>query len=119
VRRYRRAGLVAALCAARFRVERAVYVDSLGFAAALVYRFAGDPQGGLDPRAVRLYDALLFPLSRAFDAVLGRAFGKNLLVHARRPEGDGPLRNCSDLGNRTEGPRSFGEDRPRLRTSHR
>ena len=85
VRRYRRAGLVELVRNAGFQVERASYVDSLGFFAALAYRFVGDPEGGLSVTSVRLYDSLLFPPSRLLDRVVGRWFGKNLLLTAVRP----------------------------------
>lgn len=84
LRRYRRKGLLAAVEAAGFRVTRAVHVDSLGFAAGLWYRHFGDPDGGLDPAAVRLYDRAVFPLSRALDALTRGALGKNLLCEAVR-----------------------------------
>ena len=84
-RRYRRRSLTALLAAAGFTVESARYVDSLGFAAALVYRLIGDREGGLDARAVKLYDRLVFPPSRVLDQLLSRVLGKNLLVHAYRP----------------------------------
>jgi SAM-dependent methyltransferase len=84
LRRYRRRALCATVRAAGFRVERAVHVDCLGFAAGLWYRYFGDPQGGLDPAAVRLYDRVVFPVSRALDVATGGAFGKNLLCEAVR-----------------------------------
>jgi SAM-dependent methyltransferase len=87
VRRYRRGPLVAALREAGFEVERSAYVDVLGFPAALLYRAFGDPEGGLDPRTVRLYDTLVFPLSRVLDRALDRVLGKNLLVVASRSRG--------------------------------
>lgn len=85
VRRYRRAELLRIVRAAGFRVDGACYVDSLGFFAALAYRFVGDRDGGLSVRAVRLYDSLLFPPSRLLDRLVGPYFGKNLLLTAVRP----------------------------------
>ena len=85
VRRYRRRPLVAQLERAGFIVDQARYVDSIGFAAGLVYRFLGDREGGLDLRAVRFYDAVLFPISRVLDRVLDRFLGKNLLILAHKP----------------------------------
>lgn len=84
LRRYRRSTLLPALRAAGFAVERASYVDSIGFAAGLGYRFFGRRDGGVDLAAVRLYDAAFFPLSRRLDRVLGSFVGKNLLVCATR-----------------------------------
>jgi SAM-dependent methyltransferase len=84
LRRYRRADLARLLRQAGFAIEQLSYVDSLGFAAALAYRLLnGD--GTLDPRALRLYDRLLFPASRVLDRVTGRLFGKDLIAVARRP----------------------------------
>jgi SAM-dependent methyltransferase len=84
LRRYRRAQLSARVREAGFELLRCAHVDSLGFAAGLWYRRFGDPQGGLDPAAVRLYDRAVFPLSRALDALCFGAIGKNLLCEARR-----------------------------------
>jgi SAM-dependent methyltransferase len=83
VRRYRRRDLVCVAERAGLRVTRTRYVDSLGFAAALVYRVAA--RGGtLSPRTVRLYDRFVFPVSRALDSVLWRWIGKNVLLEAER-----------------------------------
>jgi SAM-dependent methyltransferase len=85
VRRYRRSTLSAAVRNAGLCVESVEYVDSLGFLAALLYRVAGNSDGGLRLRAVQVSDRLVFPLSRALDHVFGRVVGKNLLLTARRP----------------------------------
>jgi SAM-dependent methyltransferase len=84
LRRYRKSTLLPTLDAAGFAVEEASYVDSIGFAAGLGYRFFGRRDGGVDAAVVRFYDAALFPLSRRLDRVLGRFVGKNLLVRAVR-----------------------------------
>ncbi len=82
IRRYRRRGLVALLRAAGFRITYAGYVDSLGFPASLLYRLTQNSSGEINRSALRLYDRLIFPLSRALDRLLSRFFGKNLLVLA-------------------------------------
>jgi SAM-dependent methyltransferase len=82
LRRYRRSGLVGILRAAGFRVTYAGYVDSLGFAASLLYRLTQNSGGEINRSALRLYDRLIFPLSRALDHLLWRFLGKNLLVLA-------------------------------------
>ena len=71
---------------AGLQVEAARYADSLGFLAALVYRFAGDDSGVISPRSVRVYDRFLFPLSRRVDHLTLGSFGKNVLVVASKPE---------------------------------
>lgn len=85
VRRYRRGDLQAKCREAGFVVERCRYVDSLGFFAALAYRIGGDRDGGIDRRALALYDRWVFPASRWLDRITGRGFGKNLWLLARRP----------------------------------
>ncbi len=83
VRRYRRAGLTRAVEMAGFDVVRCEYVDSLGFFAALAYRWLGGG-GELNATGVALYDRFVFPVSVALDRVTRRWFGKNLLLVARR-----------------------------------
>ena len=85
-RRYRRAGLVSALCTAGFRVVRVRHVDSIGLLVALWRKALGDRRGELDPAAVRLYDRVVFPISRALDAASSGLLGKNLLCEALRSE---------------------------------
>ncbi len=84
-RRYRRAPLARLVASAGLELERIGHVDCLGFPASLALRAFGARDGALDPGAVRFYDRFVFPLSRALDPVLGRWFGKNLSLTARRP----------------------------------
>jgi putative flippase GtrA len=86
-RRYRRRELERMLEQAGFEVLESRYVDSLGFAASLVYRFVGDRSGAISPASVALYDRLVFPLSRLLDRVLGPFLGKNVLCVARAARG--------------------------------
>jgi SAM-dependent methyltransferase len=82
-RRYRRGQLEQLVRAADLRVLRSEYVDSAGFAAALLYRVARR-DGAISQRSVVLYDRVIFPISRAIDQVTHRYFGKNVLVVAGR-----------------------------------
>lgn len=84
VRRYRVGDLVEKVRKAGFNIERAHYVDSIGFATVLGYRLFGNADGGLNIGAVRFYDRVVFPLSCILDHALGRLLGKNLLVQATR-----------------------------------
>lgn len=84
VRRYTRHSLTSAANAAGFTIDRCRYVDSLGFFATLVFKVVGDSSGDINRTALRLYDRLVFPLSRAIDLVAQRWLGKNLLLLARR-----------------------------------
>ena len=84
IRRYRRRRLVALVREAGFRVEQARYVDSLGFLAALVYRFVGGNSGDIDRGSLAFYDRFIFPLSRLIDKIAFPFVGKNLVVRAKK-----------------------------------
>ncbi len=85
-RRYRRRALMRLVSASGFRVDRAAYVDSLGFFAALLYRATDRGGGNINRRALAIYDRWLFPLSRLIDRITGRLFGKNVMLVARRAD---------------------------------
>lgn len=78
-RRYRSGDFEALASASGLRLRRVRYCDPVGFFAALAYR-VGKGSGSLNPRSVKLYDRLAFPLSAAAEKVTGRAFGKNVLA---------------------------------------
>ena len=83
-RRYRKEGLTACLLEAGFEVDLVKYVDSLGFLVTLVFKLIGNSRGDINPRMLRFYDRVLFPLSLRIDRVVNSAFGKNLMITARR-----------------------------------
>ena len=84
-RRYRRRQLIDLASAAGLELSEARYCDSLGFAASLAFKALGQRDGTINGTALVAYDRLFFPLSRALDRFCGRAFGKNLMLVARRP----------------------------------
>lgn len=83
-RRYRRGALACLVAANGFGGISARYADSLGFLAALLYRALGRDDGGINRRALKLYDRFVFPLSRLLDRAVGRLFGKNVMLTAVR-----------------------------------
>lgn len=83
-RRYRREPLVRMMKNAGFEVRSARYVDAVGFAASLAYRFLGSDDGSINLTAVKVFDRFCFPLNRIADPLFGRMFGKNLSVVAVR-----------------------------------
>lgn len=85
LRRYRKRALVDLVRGAGFTVRRSAYVDSLGFAASLAYRWLGRADGAIDRDALRFYDRYLFPISRGMDGLLHPVLGKNVAVWAYRP----------------------------------
>lgn len=82
VRRYTKSQLKQRVETAGFRVQQLGHVDSLGFLASLVFKAIGNADGVISPNSVRLYDRLVFPMSRLLDTLATRWFGKNLLLHA-------------------------------------
>jgi SAM-dependent methyltransferase len=85
LRRYRQGPLLDLVRAAGFDVVASRYCDPLGFFAALVFRFVGNDGGDLNPRMIKIFDRLVFPLSRVLERLTGPFFGKNVLVVARKP----------------------------------
>jgi SAM-dependent methyltransferase len=85
VRRYSRRALVHNVRAAGFAVESCEFVDSLGFFATLVFRLTDRGRGEVNPRLLRVYDRVVFPVSRLLDRIFRFWFGKNLLLVARNP----------------------------------
>ena len=84
-RRYIKPDLVLKLKNVGFTVEEANYVDSLGFIVSLVFKFIGNKNGDLDTFTIKLYDGLVFPISRVFDKMCNRRIGKNLELLASKP----------------------------------
>jgi hypothetical protein len=86
-RRYSRKDLRQKLRQSGLEVEKIVYVDSLGFFAALITRFLGY-RGRLglgNSQTLKIYDKFIFPLSSLLDAFgMKYLFGKNLFVLARK-----------------------------------
>jgi SAM-dependent methyltransferase len=90
-RRYRRKQLERVLTNAGLEIVESRYCDPVGFFATLFYKWFGSDSGAISPRALKLYDRTAFPLSRLLQRVLGRAFGKNVLVVATRHESSQPV----------------------------
>lgn len=83
-RRYRRTQLERVLKNAGLEIVESRYCDPVGFFATLAYRLIGSDDGSINPRALRFYDRVFFPLSKALQVVTGRFFGKNVLVVATK-----------------------------------
>ena len=50
----------------------------------MAYKIGGRSDGTINPRALKLYDRAVFPLSKAMQGITGRLFGKNVLVVATK-----------------------------------
>lgn len=85
-RRYSKSGIMQIAGDAGFVIERIEYADSLGFPATLLYKLAGSRKGDISATSVKIYDRLVFPVSRLLDRIgFSRMFGKNLIAVMRRP----------------------------------
>lgn len=84
-RRYTRKELSEKLQRAGFEIESAQYVDALGFLCWFVMGKIPGNKTRIHPLMIRLFDRVIFPLSRVADVVTKNIFGKNLAVVARRP----------------------------------
>lgn len=81
-RRYHPIGLKNLFQENGFRVVRCRYFDFLGYFATLVYKLSRG-KGDVSPASIRIYDSLIFPISRGIDFVSGgRILGKNLVFEA-------------------------------------
>lgn len=80
VRRYTRQELERKFREQGFTVTESRYADSLGFFAALVYKWLDNGKGDINARMLRIYDQWVFPLSRLLDTVFCRVLGKNVLI---------------------------------------
>ncbi|MGE0733456.1 MAG: class I SAM-dependent methyltransferase [Alphaproteobacteria bacterium] len=85
VRRYTRADLAEKVSAAGFSITHSQYCDCLGFIATCLFRRHVTVAAEMSAQSLYVFDRVLFPLSRAGDALTGRRFGKNLFLVARRP----------------------------------
>lgn len=62
------------------------YVDSIGYFAALAYKYVGSKTGNLSVRSIKFYDRFIFPLSRQIDKVTNSFLGKNLVLEIQKNE---------------------------------
>jgi SAM-dependent methyltransferase len=85
-RRYRMGPLASLARRIGFEVERREYADCLGFFVTLLYKAVGSREGEISSGSVRIYDRVVFPLSRTLDRMgMSRVLGKNLVLLLRRP----------------------------------
>lgn len=89
-RRYTRSTLRGLVEQAGFRVQELRYADSLGFFAALVFRWMRRSADALSPSSISFYDRWIFKPSRVLDTFLHPWLGKNVYVIARKERIKGP-----------------------------
>lgn len=86
VRRYSKRRLRAITTEAGLIVNRVHYVDSLGAVASLLYKLLPGATGEPSLMSLRIFDRIVFPLSKMLDVFVNRIFGKNLFLVAEKPQ---------------------------------
>jgi hypothetical protein len=86
-RRYNKKELVDLLEKLGFKIEKIHYVDSLGYLAALLFKFKSifSKNSNISMLNLKLYDRAIFPISILLDKIGAKhLFGKNLFVAAKK-----------------------------------
>ena len=83
-RRYDACTISTRIAEAGLNVERCYYVDVLGFAVSWVFKKISNDVATVNPGTMRLYDRVIFPISRALERVWRPPFGKNVVAVAVR-----------------------------------
>lgn len=79
-RRYSKKDLKQLANRSSLQIMDLVFVDSIGYFATLFFKILGNKQGNLSVSAVKVYDKVVFPISRFIDKFTQRIFGKNLSI---------------------------------------
>jgi SAM-dependent methyltransferase len=83
-RRYDATMVRARLEQAGFKVESTFYVDLLGYLVSWLFKRLSNQVGSVNPRTMRIYDGVVFPVSRFIERFLQAPFGKNVFAVAVR-----------------------------------
>lgn len=83
-RRYRKNELIEMFKEAGLCIEKARYVDGLGFFVSLLYKWVNNGEGNLSKNILVFYDHFLFPVRRFFDYFSFKVLGKNVYVVGKR-----------------------------------
>lgn len=79
-RRYTKKELSEKVELAGLTIKTVSYEDPLGALAALLYKYSGKSNGEINLLALKLFDRLIFPISRILCTITSPFFGKNLLL---------------------------------------
>ncbi len=64
-------------------VVHARYCDPVGFMASIAYKVSSNKKGTITPSSVKIYDRLLFPISKTIEPLFRNVGGKNALMVVR------------------------------------
>ena len=83
-RRYEKKELIDLLKKSNMELIDCRYFDFLGYFATLLYKYI-DNSGKINPKSLKFYDRIVFPISVFIDKITcGKIVGKNLMVIARK-----------------------------------
>lgn len=85
-RRYSRKQMIAVFEAAGFTVERCAYQDCAGVPVKILFKLVGNKEARATEKNLQFYDSVIVPLSSLFDLLFSRIIGKNLIMHAHKPD---------------------------------
>ncbi len=74
---------------AGFETKQSFYVDVLGYPVSKLFKAISDDVSTVNTRTIRIYDSVVFPISRLIEKFVRPPFGKNVLafaVSAKNPE---------------------------------
>ena len=80
-RRYEKEEFLSLVQSAGFKIKEWHYFDSFGYFLALAYRHIKN-DGNLSKNQVKVFDKIVFPLSKIFDSLFKNYFGKNIYAIA-------------------------------------
>lgn len=83
-RRYRKDRLQKIASDNNLVVKKLAYCDPVGYFAALTFRFVGNKNGDISPKAIWFYDRFVFPLSSFVEPLTSNFFGKNVVLIAEK-----------------------------------
>lgn len=83
-RRYRKGHLWFMANRSGLDVKKLHYVDAPGYLASLVFKLGGNKQGNISQGSVKLYDSVVFPVSRVLEPATRHLFGKNVVLIAQK-----------------------------------
>lgn len=89
-RRYDARMIAELLRDAGFVPERVYYVDVLGFIMGWIFKRIANNVGSVNSNTMRIYDRLIFPITRMIERFVRPPFGKNVVAIASRPAVVGP-----------------------------
>lgn len=85
-RRYQKTELLQLFQMNNIIIEECFYFDFLGYIASHIYKYI-DNSGDINPKSLKIYDSLVFPISLIFDKLgFKRIIGKNLMLIGRKTD---------------------------------